>query len=1055
MKNSRRVWIWVVAIALVAASALAQVDTGAILGTVRDPSGGVLPGATVTLTHKQTAIATRVTTDARGYYEAVGLAPGTYSVTVTLQGFRTAARDNVDVRIQDRLRIDFGLELGSAAEVVVTTEAPVLQTQEGSLGQVIESKQIEALPVSGRSFVPLAALAPGVFQVEGGSNGNAGEEDTLVVNGMRASSVNYMLDGVDNNNNDSPGHPIIEPNLDAISEFKAQTSNYSAEFGRSGGAVINMTIKAGTNSTKGTAFLFGHEGALDSRDYFADPEEDKPPFHYYQYGGTLGGAIVQGKAFFFADFQGTNQTRSDTLTLSVPTDRMRAGDFSEEGNPTIIDPQTGEPFPGNVIPGDRMSPLARNFINLYPSPNREGLRNNYVVAPTVKTNTYQGDVRLDDNITDMDQVFLRGSYVNQDRVIPAPLPGIAGGGDYGTGDTSRETWGGALGYSRTFNERTSNEFRVGFNHLDTGVGVPIGGTFIPPSDLQVPGVPQDPRVNGLTVFAPDQYAFIGDPEFNPTYTLSQELQISDAVTYIVGNHTARGGVAVRQSKFNLFQIPQPRGAFRFSGEFTGDPLGDAFLGYASQTDIQNITDVKNTTWYYAAFVQDDWRVTNNLTVNVGLRYEYTTATKEQLDRQSNFNFATGEIDVANQNGNSRGLVNVQENNFAPRLGFAWTPGGTGSWVVRGGWGMFYNNQEPRTAFQLGFNPPFFYSISRFSDFGVTPAAIVDEGFPSVNPADAEFPLLITVDENFRSPYYEQWNLAVQKSLPWDMAVEVGYVGTRGLRLQVLRDRNQPTPGPGDVQERRPYPLYGNFASIENSGRSQYNGFQLKLNRRFSQGLWLLISYAYGVAKSDQGEIGLNSPWPQNSLNVASDYGRSDADQRHKVSGSWTYDLPFGQGRKYMNSAGILDTIFGGLQLGGIITYGSGFPFTPLIGVDPSNTGTFGSVRPDQVGDPSVDDPNPNRWFNTGAYAIPADYTFGNAERNSLIGPDFFNVDLYLAKRIALGGDLALELRLEIYNLTNRANFAQPDPFIDSDSGGTITGLAAPMREIQGAFRFYF
>ena len=369
--------------------------------------------------------------------------------------------------------------------------------------------------------------------------------------------------------------------------------------------------------------------------------------------------------------------------------------------------------------------------------------------------------------------------------------------------------------------------------------------------------------------------------------------------------------------------------------------------------------------------------------------------------------------------------------------------------------MFYNNQEPRTAFQLGFNPPFFFSVSRFSDFGVTPAAIVDQGFPSVNPDDAEFPMLITVDENFKSPYYEQWNLAVQHSLPWDMAVEVGYVGTRGLHLQVLRDRNQPTPAPGDVQERRPYPQYGNFASIENSGRSQYNGFQLKLTKRLGSGLWFLASYAYGVAKSDQGEIGLNSPWPQNSLNVASDYGRSDGDQRHKVSGSWTWDLPFGQGRAHLNSGGIVEALLGGWQFGGIITYGSGFPFTPLIGVDPSNTGTFGSIRPDQTGDPSVSDRSPNHWFNTGAYAVPADYTFGNAERNSLTGPDFFDVDLYLAKRFAVGQDLSLEFRLEVYNVANRANFAQPDPFVDSDSGGTITGLASPMREIQWGLRLYF
>ncbi len=645
----------------------AQVDTGAVVGTVRDPSGGVLPGATVTFTHKQTNISTRTTTDSRGNYEAVGLSIGTYNITASLTGFRDASREKIDLRIQDRLRIDFKLEVGAAEAVVVTSEPAMLQTQEGSLGQVIESKQLEELPVSGRSFVPLAALTPGVWLVQGSTNGNAGEENTVITNGMRASATNFMLDGVDNNNNDSPGHPIVEPNLDAIAEFKVQTSNYSAEFGRSGGAVINMTIKAGGNDTKGTAFLFGHNGALDSRDYFADPNEPKPPFSYYQYGGTAGGSIARDRAFYFADFQGTNQTTSNTLTLSVPTNRMRNGDFSEEGNPTLIDPQTGQPFQGNVIPQGRMSPLARNFIDLYPSPNRDGLRNNYVVSPTVKVNTYQGDLRFDDNATDSDSIFGRGSYIGQTGVIPAPLPGIAGGGDYGTGDTTRTTWGAALGYSKTLTEHSFNEFRVGFNRLSTSVGVPIGGTYVPPADLQVPGVPLDPRVNGLTVFAPDSYAFIGDPEYNPTYTTSQELQFSDSLTFLFGNHNVRTGAMARQSKFDLFQIPQPRGAFRFSGEFTGDAMGDALLGLASQTDIQNITDVKNTTWYYAVFVQDDWRVTNNLTVNLGLRWEYTSATREAQNRQSNFDYATGQILVAGVDGNSPGLINVDENNFAPRL----------------------------------------------------------------------------------------------------------------------------------------------------------------------------------------------------------------------------------------------------------------------------------------------------------------------------------------------------------------------------------------------------
>ncbi|MEP6995832.1 MAG: TonB-dependent receptor, partial [Acidobacteriota bacterium] len=793
-------------------------------------------------------------------------------------------------------------------------------------------------------------------------------------------------------------------------------------------------------------------------------DQSKPPFDYSQFGGTLGGPLVREKTFYFADFQGTKSKRSDTLTLSVPTDRMRAGDFSEEGNPIIIDPTTGQPFDGNVIPQSRISALAQAFINLYPSPNRPGLRNNYVVSPTVTQDTYQGDLRLDQYFTQSDAAFLRGSYIRQTRFIPAPLPGIAGGGDYGTGDTTRKTWGGVLGYSKTLSDHSFNEFRGGFNHLSTDVGVPAGGTFVPPASLQVPGVTLDNRVNGLAAFAPDSYAFIGDPEFNPTYTLSQEMQFSDTLTFLLGRHTLRGGAVVRQSRFNLFQIPQPRGKFTFSGEFTtdqnsedpsGDPLADAFLGLASQTDIQNITDVKNRTWYYAAFLQDDFQITDHLTVNAGLRYEYTEPTVETRDRQSNLDFATGQLRVAGENGNSRGLIDVDRNDLAPRLGFAWRPGGSEDWVVRGGVGRFYNHEEPRTAFQLGFNPPFFFSVSRFSDFGVTPAAHVDEGFPPVSPEDAEFPILITVDRRFRSPYYDQWNLSVQRSLPWDASIEVGYVGTRGHRLQVLRDLNQPAPAAGDVQERRPYPQYGNFASIRNDGRARYDGAQVKISKRSTHGFWLLASYTYGKAKSDQGEIGLASPWPQNSLDVASDYGRSDGDQTHRFVGSFTWDLPFGQGKRFLNKTGVLDTVLGGWQLGGIYTYGSGFPFTPLISGDPSNTGTFGSVRPDKVGDPSVSHQSPNGWFDPNAYAAPAPYTFGNAKRNSLEGPDYSNLDLYLAKRFGIGKDLSIEIRLEAYNLFNHPNFGQPDPFIDSDSGGTITSLAGPMRELQWGLRLYF
>jgi hypothetical protein len=1065
------------------AAARAQVDTGSILGTIHDSTGAPVPSASVTATETKTNASTVVTSNNSGDYIITPLKIGTYTVSVDVAGFKKETRSNIALRVQDRLRIDFKLEVGSVTEtVMVSGEAPLVQTETSSMGEVIDSKQIMALPLNGRNYLDLATLTVGVTRTDAGTNGNVGGlgqtglPSSFVANGTRGTMNNFMLDGIDNNSNDNAG-AILRTNIDAIEEFKVQTSTYSAEFGRSGGAVINASIKSGTNEWSGTGVYMRRDESFDARGYFEDPTQPKAPFSFNQFSGTLGGPIVKDRTFVFADYQGTRTSTacsagaSATCTsgiYSVPTAAQRRGDFSEEGNLVIFDPLTHEPFPGNVIPADRISPLGQNFVNLYPAPNQPGLKNNYLAAPKIDDRIDQADLRLDHSFSGNDRIFARGSWSDRDLFTPPPFPEPANGGDYGTGHIYEKTLGAALGYTHVFSSRTVNELRVGLNRAKIQVGISPGGMVLPPPDLQVPGVPEDSRTDGLAYFSPNGYSALGVSPYIPTYITSKELQLSDALTLIRGAHAIKVGFQFRRSYFDLFQIPYPRGSLAFSSEFTqslddpegtGDGLADALLGLVSQADISNITDVKNRTNVFGAFLADDFKVNSKLTLNLGLRYDYTGPTVSADDRQSNFDYTTGQILVANQNGNSRGLIDVDKFDFAPRVGFAWSPRGDNKTAIRAGYGIFYSPQEIRTAFQLAYNLPFFYGISQTSNYGVTPALLLDEGFPPLDPAAAAFPQVTSVDRRFHSPYYQQWNVGVQHEFPGGILMEVAYVGSKGRRLQVMRDRNQPLPGPGDVQERRPYPQYGSFASIENAGTSSFNSFQLKASKRLSQGLWFLSSFTYAKAYNDQPEICCAEVWPANTYDIGAEWGRADFDQRYRWITSFGYDLPFGKGRRFLNREGALDTIFGGWEFGGIFTLASGFPFSPHMGVDPSNTGTFGMLRPDQVRDGNLpkDQRTPEHWFDVSAYRIPDEFTFGNAGRNSLEGPGMQNLDLYLRKTFTISGKHRLELRVDMFNAFNHPNFGLPYPYIDSGEGsaGVITSTAIAMREIQFGVRYSF
>jgi hypothetical protein len=523
------------------------------------------------------------------------------------------------------------------------------------------------------------------------------------------------------------------------------------------------------------------------------------------------------------------------------------------------------------------------------------------------------------------------------------------------------------------------------------------------------------------------------------------------------------GGEIRWSQFNISQEAAPRGQFLFSGQFTqdssgngGSPLADMLLGLPITARISTVIGLHNRQHVPSLFVQDDWKVTPRLTLNLGLRYDYFSPTTEQDNHQANFNYSTGTIVIAGQNGASRSLVRADKANFAPRVGFAWTPTSSGNTVIRGAYGIFFSGQEIRTAapLQLAYNLPFFYEPTFISD-GVTPVVTVSQGFPTLDPSLAVDPGVTSVDSRLHTPYYQSWNLAVQRSLPSAISLEIAYAGSRGTHLQGVVDPNQdPVPGPGDVQARRPFQQLGGFTAITNIASSNYNALQVKAEKRTTHGLYFLSAFTYSKAINDLPEICCAAPFAQNSYDLAAEHGRADFDQKLRWVLSFDYAVPFA---RFTNGA--MDAVLGGWHLGGIYTLASGFPFSPYLGFDPSNTGTQGIVRPDQLRDGNLprSQRSPNSWFDINAFAIPSGFAFGNAGRNVLTGPGQNVFDWSLRKEFTLTETRRLEFRAEFFNALNHANFAQPDNFIDDGPGsaGVITSIAIPMRQIQFGLKYSF
>jgi hypothetical protein len=1058
MRSARLLAFLAVAAGLSAGPGLAQTIRGTITGTVTDSTGAVVPGVTVTVTHLATGIASSGVTDHRGGYTIPLLAPGTYQAAVEQSGFKKYVRAGVAVQIAQTTRVDIGLQVGEMTEEVqVTAEAPLVRSTTSELGQVIEMKQIQALPLNGRLFQQLVAITPGTVGRSGGDGSEnaaaagARSNTQYSVNGMPWSGNNFLLDGVANN---EPLNSLVNiaPPLEAIQEFKVQTNNPTAEFGVFGGAAVNLTIRSGTNEVHGSAFGYLRDDSLNARSYFAPT---KAPFKSHQFGGTLGGPILRNRAFFFADYQGLRLDQGRTQTISVPTALMRQGNFSEVREP-IYDPLTGTPFPGNIVPAGRQNPISRQVADIWPLPNGPGLANNYIENNVIVQSVNAFDVRLDYTIDQHASLFARYSMSKRDYDEPAP-----GNIFMGANNADNTSWNGVIGYTRSFGSNKFYEVRVGYNDYDTEQR---GEDFGVDKNNEL-GIPNGnlaayPETSGFASFRPAGFHNTGSPGFTNSVRIGSTLHITNNFSWIKGKHAMKAGADLRRMQSSLTNPQtQPRGIFDFDrlmtsnrgASGTGHAFASFLLGYPNRVRrdiVDTYPEVRRD--FLGLFVQDDFRVTPKLTLQIGLRWDLATPPVDANNRQSNFSIEDGLIHVASD-GNRGPNLDTHYDYFAPRLGIAYTPD-NGKTAVRAAFGIsYFPDNFGANGGTNERNYPFFQEIDLVAPNAQVPFRSVSDGLPAFAPVTLSRTLtppagfaVFYIPRHFHEDTATMWNIGIQRELGWHTMLDVSYVGTRGTNIFRSRNINVPDPGPGNLQQRRPYfAIAPNLTAInerDGDGKSWYNALQVKLDKRFSHGLQLLASYTFSKTEDDVTPVQAIHP------TALGDRERMPAlskaiDIPHNLVVSATYELPFASNK-----------LVAGWSISAITTYQSGDPLDIRVSASRLNTGTgnWADVTCGEIGTPK----EVARWFDTSCFADPAQFAFGNYTIGDVRGPSVFNTDLSLSKRTTLGRT-TLEVRADAFNVFNKAHFSNPNSTFGNAQFGVISGTRLPPREVQLGVRVLF
>jgi hypothetical protein len=1102
---------------------------GTFSGTVTDKTGAPISGATVTATSQGTGAVRSTATDDTGHYLIPLLPVGVYTVRVENKGFQTTESKDLKLQVDESREVDFTLSLSSVStSVEVSAAAVAVETTNPSLGQVINSQQVTQLPLNGRDFVQLATLTPGTAQetnpnsfINGGASSEVSARGSfsLSVGGSRVNSTDWLLDGNDNNELTAGGIGILS-SIDSIQEFKVLTYNYSAEYGLRAGPTVLVTTKSGGNDFHGSLFEFLRNTSLDAKSFFATSTEK---FNLNQFGGSIGGPIRKNKTFFFVDGEQKFQRKGITFTGLVPTDAQRTGDFT--GIATLTNPNvpntpfkcdgTGTPIPANPdgsqtggtacdkIPSNLINPIAAQMINLYPEPNVTGQSYNYVNSPVRKLDETKFDIRLDHNFSSSDTMFARFSYDQASSYVPGGAPGFASqsafASNQGIINHGRNI---ALSETHIFTPTTVNQISGGYNRIfnyissqGTGsceaakIGIPGANLNCDSSNVCPPGGVSC----GLTSTQFDGgYFALGDRGFAPFQGGTNVFSVNDTLDMIRGKHDLKVGLGVRANQMNVLTEGFQDGFWILTGFWSGEPQADFLLGLPSlaihDQTFNGVT--RGRRWKtFRPFIQDDWRITSSLTLNLGLAWNLTAPISEVLDRQSNFDPATGTFAIAGLDSNRYAGIQYDKKALEPRIGLAWKPFGKDSTAVRAGYAIYHDSSWSQGAQGLWQNPPYYAESDRFAfggactfataacagpPYNLTPSAIsLSDGFEIINspPDPASFSgTILSTNRNFRLGTVQQFNVNVEHQLPGQVVLTVGYAGSR--TAHILIDGNNinvttpnacaggPAPvagytlgcGAGGAYVGIPYPAFpfSTISNITDQGMAHYNGLQVKAETKSSRyGLYALIGYTYSRTYDNGFSDGLGTtigatyyPLPNWSK---LDWAKSQINLNNNFTASIIYDLPFGKGKRYgSNWNGAANAILGNWQLTVIEKITSGFPVYVIdsangSGVNFQNNGNSLN-RPDIVGDPDKAGPvtaNPGctaptkihtaqNWFNPCAFAAPADGELGNANRAPLNGPNFINTDFSVIKQFTLPWEnMGLNFRAEFFNLFNHTQFGLP------------------------------